>query len=539
MAAPSYATDLTSILADMASSTGWTLISSGGGGANSFTVPETDDYIQGSNCISRNPWSSSIRGMVYNSSQTFTSGQCLYIWWKADVAQSLAAEASGGVQILIGSGTGDLDCFYVAGSDTYLIGGWRVAVIDPTATPSTSIGTPSGTTSYFGVRWNVPSSGPSKGYPFKIDAFRRGRGTVTITNGDSSTPATWARLTTETDSGTNRYGMTQATDTGATLAGVVSWGSASTSCYSRDSGKAIVLLNTKGFVPTDHTQVLIQHASTDLEWDNISFLSLDTANRGLLSISNNAKAWLTNCSFSGLNTIDGGGSNTKFDGSTFRSCNAVTSIGGSYLGVNVLTPTVAADASAFVWNTTTDTDGKVDGSTFSIGTNAHHAIEFSQYASSYTLRDCVFTGFNASDGNNDSALYFPDTGSDQDWTVNLNGCTGDISYKKARSGDTVTLVFDTRTLTIEVRDTDGALITDTTEITLVRTSDVTVLHHAEDVTTGSTSYGYTYSSDTTCYVNVLSVVNYVPKTVEPVVLINSDQTVTVQLEDERGRYNNP
>ena len=103
MAAPAYATDLANIIEDMASSTGWTLISSGGGGANSFTVPETDDYIQGNNCISRNPWSSSIRGMLFNAATTIATDDAVYIWWKADVAQALATEASGGVQILIGS----------------------------------------------------------------------------------------------------------------------------------------------------------------------------------------------------------------------------------------------------------------------------------------------------------------------------------------------------------------------------------------------------------------------------------------------------
>ena len=69
MAAPSYTTDLVDIITDPAATTGWTLISSGGGGASSFSVPETDDYIQGNQSISRNPWTSvSIRGMVYNLS---------------------------------------------------------------------------------------------------------------------------------------------------------------------------------------------------------------------------------------------------------------------------------------------------------------------------------------------------------------------------------------------------------------------------------------------------------------------------------------
>ena len=59
-----------------------------------------------------------------------------------------------------------------------------------------------------------------------------------------------------------------------------------------------------------------------------------------------------------------------------------------------------------------------------------------------TLTGIDFSGYNAVDQNTDSALYFPDTGSDVTWTVNLSGCSGDITYYKARSGDTVSIVAD-------------------------------------------------------------------------------------------------
>lgn len=454
MATPAYATDLTSgvIIEEMPNTTGWTLISSGGGGASSQTAPETDDYIQGANCTSRNPWSSSIRGMVYNSSQSITAGKAVYVWWKGDVAQTLAAEASGGVQILIGNLSTALKCFYVAGSDTYLLGGWRCAVIDPTTTPSTNLGSPDGTTSYFGARWNIPSSGPSKGYPFKIDAMRWGS-YVTITAGEAADPATWAKLATYDATTSRRWGIATPTDTGAQVQGIINWGSAGTAVYSRDTSRAIVLLDTKGFTSTSFTQIVIQNASTDLEWDNISILALGTLNRGLISILNNAKAWLTNCTFTGLNTITDGGTSTKFDGSTFRGCNAVTAAGGSFLGSKFLVPTVAADAGALAWNLAINPDGYLDNSQFSKGTNAHHAIAFgTNTPTSITLRGLSFSGFNASDGQNDSVLLLPDKGSNQTWTINCIGTSGTVSYKKLRSGDTVNIVINPVTLGVTVKD---------------------------------------------------------------------------------------
>jgi hypothetical protein len=65
MAVPAYATDLTDITTSFAA--GWALVSEGGGGQNALTSPETDDFIQGTNCVSRNPFSSSIRGIIYNA----------------------------------------------------------------------------------------------------------------------------------------------------------------------------------------------------------------------------------------------------------------------------------------------------------------------------------------------------------------------------------------------------------------------------------------------------------------------------------------
>jgi hypothetical protein len=97
--------------------------------------------------------------------------------------------------------------------------------------------------------------------------------------------------------------------------------------------------------------------------------------------------------------------------------------------------------------------------TLSKGVSAHHAIEFgSSSLATMTLRGIDFTGFNIANESNDSALYFVDTGADVNWTVNLVGCSGNISYKKVRAGDTVTLVADPVTYKITVQDTDGAVI---------------------------------------------------------------------------------
>ena len=458
MAVPAYATDLTSIIEDMPSSTGWTLISSGGGGASSFSVPETDDFIQGSNCISRNPWTAvSIRGMVYNAATTIASGDAIFIWWKSDVAQALDTRANGGIQALVGNATTALKCYYVAGSDDYARGGWRCSPIDPTTTQSADIGTPSSVTDYFGMRWSVPVSGPSKGFPYKIDAIRHGS-FIEVTAGDSGTPATFESLATHADDIVRRWGIVQPTSTGLAQQGTVNWGTASTAVYSRVSNKTLVLLDTLGFTATNFTQIIFNNASSDVIWDNVSIGTLDlTLNRGIISVNNNAVVSLINCNISDINTITDGGTNSTWDGTTWRRCNAVTAAGGSFLNTSILSSTVAADASSFIYNIATDPDGIMDGMSFSKGTNAHHAIEFGTSTPlTITLRGISFgTTFNSANENNDSTLYFADTGSDITRTINLVGCSGNISYKKGRAGDTINLVINPVTLTITVLDSDG------------------------------------------------------------------------------------
>ena len=138
MAVPAYATDLNDIYTDTAN---FTLV---GGGR--VTVSETDDYIQGANCWSHDPFSSGIEGGIHNSSETIAADDAVFIWTKCDVAATLATHAAGGIQCLIGSSATDYDVFYVAGSDDYIYGGWKCYPVDPAIAPSTTVGTPTSTT---------------------------------------------------------------------------------------------------------------------------------------------------------------------------------------------------------------------------------------------------------------------------------------------------------------------------------------------------------------------------------------------------------
>ena len=458
MAVPAYATDLVDITTSF--TTGWSLISEGGGGQNSLTAPETDDFIQGTQCVSRNPFSTSVRGIIYDTvtAVTVAADDAVFIWWKADVAQALDTKAGGGIRLVLGISLTAYRQYYVAGNDNYALGGWRCTPIDPTNTGSLNRGTPGNPPyDFFGVAFDVTGAGASKGFPFKIDMIRHGR-TIDVTAGEIANPATIDALTTHADGTVRRWGIIQGTDTGATQQGIINWGTGATAVYSRDSGRVITFIDTE-FTSASFTQIVFNNASTDVIWDTFSIQALGTNNRGIITINNNANVTISNSSITGINTTADGGTNSVWDGTKWNGCNAVTSNGGSFLNCEILVPTVAADASGFIYNGTVDPDGELDGMSFSKGTNAHHAIEFTSNApATMTLRDCNFTGFNATINSNDSALYFVDTGVDVNWTINLVGCTGNISYKKVRAGDTVTLVADPVTLELLVQDTAGSPI---------------------------------------------------------------------------------
>lgn len=229
-------------------------------------------------------------------------------------------------------------------------------------------------------------------------------------------------------------------------------GTSGTAVDFRDSNRTIFIRNTRrvsaGFNAFD-----IQNASSRVDWTNISISALGTQSRGTFTVTDNADVNFDSCTFTDMNTF-GFLANSAVIDSTFRRCNEITAPGSVFTGTLIATPTVAADSYALRWNPSTaqDTNGYLDNMAFTKGTNAHHAIRFSTYKASHDLIGISFSGFNASNAQNDSTLYFDDTGSDVTWTINLIGCSGNISYKKARAGDTVTLVSDPVALAVHVQD---------------------------------------------------------------------------------------
>lgn len=467
MAAPTYATDLTTInVVDTAGgTTNWTAIGTGGAGLSS----ETDYFIQGDACLSKSGWTAATKGMIYGSGATITvaAGDAIFIWSKQNNRNLLDTVANGGVQVIIGSGTGDYDHFYVDGgnSEGSDLAGWRQYAIDPTQTPSTTTGSPTNT-DYTGVLWKILGSGTLKGSPNGIDAFRHGR-ELTCVDGDAGNGYATFTGAANFDSDTSRRWGILTNSLGAMLFhGAFVMGTTGTAVDFRDSNQNIVVLDDL-FVPSTFNEFEIRNATSNVEWTGIQISHLGTTSPSTLTL-NVGTFTGSACRFDGCATTTFHASGTSAcTGTTWANSGQIVLNEADISGSSILTPTVAADEGAVYDNRTTvgaTSLTELSNCNFTMGGNAHHAIRFGTgVAHDVTLTGCDFTGFGTTADANDSTFRFDATSG----SINLNlvNCTvggaaassSNISIDDA-AGITVTLVIDPVTTKFTVQDPSGAAI---------------------------------------------------------------------------------
>lgn len=448
MAAATYTSDQT-VITDSESGT---FTEPTGALLGTITSADTDNFIQGSHCTSKSTGASGAPalagiGIQAATAQTITSPNAVYCWVFTGAGALIDTYANGGIRVIVGNTSANYNMWSVLGNDTYPYVGWTCVAVDPNHAADFTTGTPSGVFQYFGAVFNCLIN-IGKGNPMAIDKIAWGR-TITILNGDLANGyATFAGIAAQNDTNTNRWGQFQAISGGYQLQGRLLFGTTGgTVVDSRDSNKSIAIAVSLK-TATSFNAIEIQNTSSNIAWDSCVFTALGTNSRGTLTVTDNCPVAITNCTFTGMDTFTFLSSST-LTGTIWRGCNAITATGSSLTGTQILVPTVAANASALVWTDTTNTDGKLDGAIFSKGTNAHHAISLnSSTAGTYTLRNIIFTGFNASNAQNDSTINVAAaTGT---VTINLVGCSGNISYKTA--GATVNLVVNPVTLSVHAQD---------------------------------------------------------------------------------------
>jgi len=451
MTVPAYTNDLTTIV-DFDGTPGSPSVSEPAAPWADGRQPAVDtDYpIQGTSHCSLVMNTTGKAGAVCSNAGSFswTSGHYLFGWiiWLAPGA--IAERASGGLVIICGSSTSVYKVFYVGGKSfgLYPYGGWQNFAVDPTMTPSEVYGSP---TAFYivGGGANVLSQ-VSKGSPFGFDAFRYGRGTFRIAGGSSGDGyATFTGMATANDAVSARWGLFQSVQGTYKYKGLMYFGYGAPTEFV-DSNKSITI-DEMIFVQSDFNRIEFHNASSVIDWTNISFNSIATISPGQLEVVDNCALTFDSCTFQNMDTFIFQSSSNVLN-TNFVKCKLITSGGGIFTGTKVLQSAVATDASAFGWNVAVDTDGYLDDMVFTKGTAAHHAINLGASAPvEITLRGLDFSGFSASNEQNDSVLYISRT--DSPITINAIGCTGTVSYKRAGS-NTVTVAVNPITLRVKVQD---------------------------------------------------------------------------------------
>jgi len=456
-----YATNLTTFWLE-----GATTVTALGGGASGLGNPETDFFIQGSNCLSKQAWTNAIKGFIVDAlggNFTVPTTGGVIMWAKYDAAGSLDTKANGGLQMIIGSGSGDYYRYYIGGKTTLAFDSWIPYIVDPnTATADgTAAGTPTGSERWVGILANLPTaSGPTKGNPIAVDAIRYGRCDLeyTDTGCTFATAEAWANDT------TRRLGLLELLKGAYQMQGFHSFGTSGASVTFSDSNKVLFIRPTgannltNDAVATGFNRIEILNSGSSVTWDNIAISALGTRARGVFVHTAGTIAF-TNCQFTDMDTFSllAG---SVITGTTWRRCNAITAPGSTLTSSQVLAPTVATNTSGLIWNVNTDTDGKLDGMTFSKGTNAHHAIELGTSSPlSLTLRNIDFTGFTNTVGDNAAPLHIKRTSGAETVNISASGCTGITANGYKSEGANVTITLDTRTVKISVVDVDGIPVT--------------------------------------------------------------------------------
>jgi hypothetical protein len=141
-------------------------------------------------------------------------------------------------------------------------------------------------------------------------------------------------------------------------------------------------------------------------------------------------------------------------GNAYDDCGVITPAGADIRNSSIINYEGTADTGAIYYNETSDPDGELDGCSITKGVASTHAIEFgASIPSSITLRDIDFSGYNATNGQTDSTLYFADTSGTI--TVNIIGGSGTVSYKSA--GATINIVQNPVASTIKTLDVTTGL----------------------------------------------------------------------------------
>jgi hypothetical protein len=244
---------------------------------------------------------------------------------------------NGGMVVAIGDDGSNLVKFHVQGNNTYPLGGGDPYVVRFVNTALTNlrtlVGTPGTTPDHIGGGLNTTAS--VMGSNLGVDAARYGWG-YEITGGTGAdAPADWAGLVADDESTSEGVFQFLRPPAGFKLQGKIYIGTASAACRFTDSEFLIAFTDTLHSLQ-DFTEILFEHADTEVTWTNGTLQALGTNNLGRLRVlDTGVVATLTNITFQdmGPSLLAPG---TSILGSRWINCAMVDPTNADYGGTTAL-----------------------------------------------------------------------------------------------------------------------------------------------------------------------------------------------------------
>jgi len=532
MAAPNYSTDLQTI--NLAQDTGtWDELADWAGGGTIYT-DETDYYIQGGNCTSQictktgaQDETSLVVDYGSDLSASFTAGEtCVFMWQVFLPANAVANWDGGGLRLIVGADLNNFDAWRVGGNDVGRnpYGGWQNVVVDPSNTPdyqddgATGNG---GTYRWFGSGLYLDAA-IGKGAPHGVDAIRYGRGTLTVSGGDSGNGyGTFAGMAAANDDSNARWGLFQEQAGVYLWKGLMSFGVSGTNqnaCDFRDSNVNITI----DIAPRTYrtfNRIEIHQTTSRVDWTGINISSLPPSGYdtpGDLVVVDNADVNFDGCSFTDMGEFTFQ-SNSTIDNTTFRRCEQVDWGSAAFDGCTFET----TRASAAIY---TEDLADIDNCTFTGGDEGNNAIHMAA-SGTYTFIGNTFSGYGAS-GSPSAAIYH-DSGGHLE--INVQGGDSPTVYNVGAStsevNNPVILTLSGIVSGSEVRIYEAGTIT---ELDGVEDS------YLDDGTGITTKFEYPYTYVASTYVDiVIHHIYYEYYRLESYLLLASSTSIPISQEWDR------
>ncbi len=455
MAVPDWATNLADIYLEGAGN--FSALGTGGAGLQI----ETDYFIQGTNCHSKDAWTNAIKGLITDDgvgSITVPTNGAIVAWLYYSASNALEVQNpggspnNGGLMFCEGSSDANYNRYNVGGSDTLAFNSWVPYVVDPnTATPDDIVGAPSGTEQFVGVEANLPStSGPSKGAPIAIDAIRFGRADIEYIEGSVGDGFnTFSGAEAHGNDLTRRWGLIESVP-GTTgnyyVQGFHKFGTSGTLCEFTDANVVLLIRDTP-FCSQPFNRFEIRNPSSVVNWDNLIFQGLGAQSPGTF-YHQSGSFTATSCQFIDVGAIDLL-PDAEMSACTFRNAGVIRAPGSDLTDSVIDGFEDDPDTAAVVWDVAVDPNTNTNGMSFTKGTAATHAIALGPDSPlSMTFTDWFTSGYNASNNQFDSTFYVQRKSGSV--TLNIINGTGNFTYQT--EGATVTVVVDPVTSTFTILD---------------------------------------------------------------------------------------